>query len=455
MFEAAVTARIIWSRPKALFDPTPPSGTRCRRFHRQLAKAASSSKHARRSARDVFMTNLSLYLVESADMYPDGPALRCDGVTTTFSELADNAARFAAYLDHRGVHPGDRVGIMLTNRPEFATVFYGVLHAGAVVVPMDPLRNAREVAFVLTNTGARLLVFARSCWRAATAGALAAGVPPIGIGKHTLDQLTDDFLGRAWPVTRAKNDNAVILHTSPTTGVTEPSRGAQLTHSNLVSSQAVIARSLLNIGPDDVVLSCFPLFHASGMTYGLGATISSGATLALLPSFDPGRALEMVAAERVTVFAGLPAMYAAILDAVAAHNLDFGSLRVCISVGAAMPAEVLCRFEDELDCTVLEGYGLTETSGVACSNHPSAVRKVGSIGTPIDGVQMRVVDEHATEVPNGTPGEIQVCGHNVMEGYWNLPEATADAVVGGWFSTGDIGLVDEDGYFFIIARKSI
>ncbi len=398
------------------------------------------------------MTNTSLYLVESADMYPDGPALRCDGATTTFSELADNAARFAAYLAYRGLRPGDRVGVMLTNRPEFAMVFYGVLHAGAVVVPMDPLRSAREVAFVLTNTDARLLVFALSCWPAATAGALAAGVPPIGIGKHTLEQLTDDFLGRAWPVTRASNDNAVILHTSRTTGVP---KGAQLTHSNLASSQAVIARSLLNIEPDDVVLGCLPQFHAFGMTYGLGAAISSGATLALLPSFDPGRALEMVAAERVTVFEGLPAMYAAILGGVAGHDLDFGSLRLCISVGAAMPAEVLHRFEDEFDCTVLEGYGLPETSGVACSNRPSAIRKVGSIGTPIDGVQMRVVDEHATEVPAGTPGEIQVRGHNVMKGYWNLPEVTADAVVDGWFSTRDIGLVDQDGHFFIADRKNV
>jgi long-chain acyl-CoA synthetase len=341
---------------------------------------------------------------------------------------------------------------MLPNRPEFAMVCYGVLHAGAVVVPIDPLRSAREVEFFLTNTGARLLVFAPSCGAAATAGALAAGVSPIGIGKHTLEQLTGDFLGLAWPVTRAGNDNAVILHTS---GATRAPKGAQLTHSNLVNNQAVIARSLLDIGPDDVVLGCLPLFHAFGMTYGLGAAISTGATLALLPSFDPGRALEMAAAEQVTVFEGLPQMYTAILEAVADHDLDFGSLRVCISVGAAMPVEVLRRFEDKFDCAVLEGYGLPETSGVACSNHPNAIRKVGSIGTPIDGVQMRVVDEHATEVPTGTPGEIQVRGHNVMKGYWNFPEDTADAVVDGWFSTGDIGLVDEDGHFFIIARKNI
>jgi long-chain acyl-CoA synthetase len=398
------------------------------------------------------MTNLSLHLVESADMYPDGPALRCDGATTTFSELADNAARFAAYLGDRGLRPGDRVGVMLANRPEFAVVFYGVLHAGAVVVPMDPLRNAREVEFLLTNTGARLLVFAQSCRAAATAGARAAGVPPIGLGEHTLERLTGDFLGRAWPLTRASNDNAVILYTSSRTGAP---KGAQLTHSNLVSNQAVIARTLLNIGPDDVVLGCLPPFHAFGMTCGLVATISTGATLALLPRFDPGRALEMVAAERVTVFEGLPAMYAALLGTIAGHDQDSGSLRVCISAGAAMPVELLRRFQDKFDCTALEGYGLPETSGPACFNHPAAVRKVGSIGTPIVGVDMRVVDEHAGEVPTGTPGEIQVRGHNVMKGYWNLPEATVDAFVDGWFSTGDIGRVDEDGHFFIVAQKNI
>jgi len=398
------------------------------------------------------MTNSSLYLVESADMYPDGPALRCDGATTTFSELADNAARFAAYLRGRGLRPGDRVGVMLANRPEFAVVFYGVLHAGAVVVPMDPLRSAREVEFFLTNTGARLLVFAPSCAAAATAGALAAGVPPIGVGEHTLEQLTSGFLGQAWPVTRASNDNAVILYTSSAAGMP---KGTQLTHSNLVSNQAVIARRLLSIGPDDVVLGCLPLFHAFGMTCGLGAAVSSGATLALLPGFDPGRALEMIAAERVTVFEGRAPMFAAMLGVIAGRDLDFGSLRVCISQGAAMPVEVLRRFQNKFDCSVLEGYGLPETSGPACFNHPAGLRKLGSSGTPIDGVRMRVVDEHDTEVPTGTLGEIQVRGHNVMKGYWNSPEATADALVDGWFSTGDIGRVDADGYFFIAAPENL
>ena len=397
------------------------------------------------------MTNLSLHLVESADMYPDGPALRCDGATTTFSELADNAARFAAYLGDQGLGPGDRVGVMLSNRPEFAMVFYGVLHAGAVVVPIDPLQGASDVEFFLTNPGARLLVFAPACGAAATVGARAAGVPRIGVGENTLEQLTSSFLGHPWPVTRASDDNAVILHTVNTTGLP---KGAQLTHSNLACNQGVIARRLLSLGPDDVVMGCLPLSHAFGMTCGLAAAVSTGATLALLPTFEPGRALETFAAEQVTAFEGLPSMYAAMLAASAGHEPDFGSLRVCMSAGATMPVEMVRRFENTSDCTVLEGYGLSETSGPACFNRPAAPRKVGSIGTPIDGVQMRVVDEHATEVPTGTPGEIQVRGPNVMKGYWNLPEATAKAIVDGWLSTGDSGRVDEDGYFFIAAREN-
>ena len=396
------------------------------------------------------MTNLSLYLTESADMYPAGAALRCDGVTTTYAALADDVARFAAYLIDSGVKPGDRIGLMMGNRPEFAVVFYGVLHAGAVVVPMNPLQSSREVEFFLTNTDARMLFFAPQCAPAATAGALAADVPPVEVDERAIARLTAGFAGRARPVTRAADDNAVILHTSGTTGVP---KGAQLTHGNLVSNQAVTARSLLNLGPDDIVMGCLPLFHAFGMTCGLVASVSTGATLALLPRFDAGKALEMIAAEGVTVFEGVPTMYVAMLAVGDHDDLDFSSLRVCVSGGAAMPVDVLRRFEDKFGCIVLEGYGLSETSPAACFNHPGAVRKVGSIGTPIAGVQMRVVDEQGNEAPAGTPGEIQIRGHNVMKGYWNLPDATTAAISDGWFSTGDIGRVDEDGYFYIVDRK--
>jgi long-chain acyl-CoA synthetase len=395
------------------------------------------------------MTNLSLYLTESADMYPGAAALRCEGVTTTYSELADEAARFAAYLAEHDVRPGDRVGLMLGNRPEFAAVFYGILHAGAVVVPMNPLQSAREVEFFLNNTGASGLFYAPSFAAAATGGAAAAGVPAVDIDAARLQELIADFTGQPRPAARAGDDPAVILHTSGTTG--RP-KGAQLTHSNLASNQAVTARSLLKLGPDDTVMGCLPLFHAFGMTCGLVAAVSSGATLALLPRFDADKALEMIAAERVTVFEGVPTMYAAMLQ-TAPRDLDVSSLRVCISGGAAMPVDVLRRFEERFGCIVLEGYGLSETSPAACFNHPDAERKVGSIGTPIDGVQMRVVDEQGNEAPTDTSGEIQVRGHNVMKGYWNLPEATAAAITDGWFSTGDIGRVDADGYFYIVDRK--
>lgn len=398
------------------------------------------------------MTNLSLYLTESADMYPGAAAVRCERATMTYSELADLAARFAAYLFEQDVRPGDRVGVMLGNRPEFAAVFYGVLYAGAVVVPINPLQSAREVELFLGNTGARMLFFAPSCAPAATAGALAVDAPPVEVDGNTLEYLIDGFAGRSSPVSRATDHNAVILHTYDTTGVP---KGAQLSHGNLASTQAVTARSLLDLGPDDVVMECLPLFQALGMACGLVAAVCTGASLALLPRFDPGRALKTIAAEGVTVFEGLPDMYEAMLAVCDRYDLDFSSLRVCISGGAAMPHDLLRRFEDRFGCIVLEGYGLSDTSPAACFNHPGMARKVGSIGMPIEGVQMRVVDEDGNEVPVGTSGQVQLRGHNVITGYWNQPEATAAAIVDGWFRTDDIGRVDEDGYFYIVDRRKI
>jgi long-chain acyl-CoA synthetase len=235
------------------------------------------------------MTNLSLYLTESADMYPSAAALGCEGVTTTYSELADQAARFAAYVYEHDVRSGDRVGIMVGNRPEFAAAFYGVLHAGAVVVPLDPLRSAREVQLALMNTGARLLFCAPNCAPAATAAALAAGASPIELDYDRLDNLIGDFAGRPRPVSRADDDDAVILHAFGGTGAP---KGVQLTHGNLVSTQAVVARTVLDLGPEDVVLGCLPLCHAFGLTCELMAAVCTGSTLDLLPSFDPQRVLE-------------------------------------------------------------------------------------------------------------------------------------------------------------------
>jgi len=398
------------------------------------------------------MTNLSLYLTESADMYPGAAALRCEGATTTYSELADQAARFAAYVCEHDVQLGDRVGIMLGNRPEFAAAFYGVLHAGAVVVPLDPLRSAREVQLALSDSGARILFFAPSCAPAATAAALAAGTSPIELDYDVLDDLIGDFAGQPRPVSRATDDDAVILYTFAKTGAP---KGARLTHGNLVTTQAVIARNVLDLGPEDVVLGCLPLFHAFGLACGLMAAVCTGSTLGLLPGFDPRRALETVAAEHVSVMEAAPTMYTAMLGASDDCGVDFSSLRVCISGGPPMPGDTRRRYEERFGCIVLEGYGRSDSAPAACFNQPGKLRKVGSVGTPIKGVQMRVVDESGKEVPVGTIGELQVRGHNVMKGYWNQPEATAAAIVEGWLCSGDTGFVDEDGYLYIADRTEI
>jgi long-chain acyl-CoA synthetase len=330
------------------------------------------------------MPNLSFYLTDSAETHPEAVALRCQGETTTYAQLADLVYRFAEFLVHQGIRPGDRVGVMLPDRPEFVVLFYSVLHEGAVVVPMNPLQSAREVEFFLSNTSAKMLFFAPECAAAATAGALASGVRGFSIDSEALVRHAAGVAGFTRPLPRTADDTAVILHTSGTTGVP---KGAQLTHGNLSRNQAVVARSLLNLEPGDVVMGCLPLFHVFGMTCGLLSAASSGATLALLPRFDPAEALRMIAAERVTVFEGVPTMYTAMLAAADRDDVDVSSLRVCVSDGAAMPVEVLRALEERFGCTVLEGYGLSETSPEVCFNHPDSMRKFGSIGTPIDGVR--------------------------------------------------------------------
>jgi long-chain acyl-CoA synthetase len=201
-----------------------------------------------------------------------------------------------------------------------------------------------------------------------------------------------------------------------------------------------------------VVMGCLPLFHVFGLTCGLNATIASGSTLTLLPRFDPGKALEIIQRDRVTIFEGVPTMYAAMLHHTG-ERPDVSSLRLCVSGGAAMPVEVLRGFEEAFGCIILEGYGLSETSPVASFNHPDKVRKPGSIGTPIAGVEMRLIDVDGADVPPGEVGEIAIRGHNVMKGYWGRPDATAEAIQDGWFQTGDLARVDEDGYYYIVDRK--
>ncbi|MGW6199936.1 long-chain-fatty-acid--CoA ligase [Kribbella sp. NPDC055110] len=397
------------------------------------------------------MTNLSLNLSESAAMYPDHPAIRLDDDVLSYTALDDAASRVATLLQEYGVQPGDRVGLMLPNVPEFAIIFYGILRAGAVAVPMNPLLKRREVEYYLGDSGARVLFAWHEVADEAEAGAKAAGSELAPVAPQEFRELVAERRPLVNPASRDADDTAVILYTSGTTG--RP-KGAELTHAGLNTNQAVTARTLVLLGPDDVVMGCLPLFHVFGLTCGLNSAIANGSTLTLIPRFTPAKALEVIQRDRVTVFEGVPTMYAAMLGVPDREQYDVSTLRTCISGGAALPVEVLRGFEEAFGCIILEGYGLSETSPVASFNHPDAVRKPGSIGTPIEGVRMRVVDDKRQPVQPGEIGEIQIGGHNVMKSYWNKPEETAATIdADGWLSTGDMARQDEDGYFFIVDRK--
>ncbi|MGY1809598.1 long-chain fatty acid--CoA ligase [Blastococcus sp. SYSU D00669] len=395
------------------------------------------------------MGNLAQNLLDTAERHGDRPALRMDDAVLTYAEFRDAAARVAAFLAQRGIAPGDRVGMVLPNVVAFPVLFYGAQLAGAAVVPMNPLLKAREVEYYLRDSGARLVLAAEQVAQAATEAAATVGVEAIAVDPVLPEQaMAPDGLPEA--VERADDDPAVILYTSGTTG---PPKGAELTHAGLRSNARTTTETLLEAGPDDVIMGCLPLFHVFGLTCALNAGVLAGSLLTLVPRFDGAKALSVIGRDRVTVFEGVPTMFAAMLHAPEAGQADVSSLRLCVSGGSAMPVEVMRSFEETFGCIVLEGYGLSETSPVASFNHPHAERKPGSIGTPIRGVEMRLVDDDGRDVGRGDVGEIAIRGENVMTGYWGKPEETAKAIPDGWFRTGDLARQDTDGYFFIVDRK--
>src|ERR1700759_3598236 len=394
--------------------------------------------------------SLASLLTETAGRHADRPALKLDDTIVNYAVLNEGATRIAGLLKDRGLEPGDRVGIMLPNVPYFGVVYYGVLRAGGVVVPMNVLLKGREVEFYLSDSGARHLFAWHDFAEAAQAGAEAAGAEAILVKPGEFEQLVMNAPRAEEDDPRSGDDTAVILYTSGTTGTP---KGAELTHSNLVTNCLRGARELAGITEDDVILGALPLFHSFGQTCCLNGAVSAGACLTLIPRFDPAKALEIIARDRVTLFDGVPTMYHAMLNHPSRANADVSTLRMCISGGSAMPVEVMREFEDAFGAIILEGYGLSETSPVASFNPADRERKPGSIGTPIAGVEMKVVDDDGHEVPQGEVGEIVIRGYNVMKGYWHRPDATAETIRDGWLYTGDMARVDEDGYFFIVDRK--
>jgi long-chain acyl-CoA synthetase len=397
------------------------------------------------------MPNLAQNLTDTAARLPGNPAILLDDLAITYAELDRRSAAVAGALREQGVQPGDRIGLMLPNLPAFPALYYGILRAGGVVVPMNPLLKSREIEYYLSDSGAKLLITYADAVGEAKAGGDAAGAAVLTA--HPVSGIEGEPFTEV--VERADGDTAVILYTSGTTG--RP-KGAELTHANLARNADVTVRTLFELTPDDVIMGCLPLFHSFGQSCGMNTAVLAGACLTLIPRFDPGKALQVIGRDRVTIFEGVPTMYAAMLHHPDRAGADLSSLRLCVSGGSALPVEILHGFEDAFDTMILEGYGLSETSPVASFNHPHAVRKPGSIGTPIEGVEMKLVDLDGKDVPVGAGGlsdvgEIAIRGHNIMKGYWRNDDATAEAIPDGWFRSGDLARQDADGYFFIVDRK--
>jgi long-chain acyl-CoA synthetase len=396
------------------------------------------------------MTNLTGMLADTVAEHGDRTAIKLDDLEIPYTALAEGSARVAGLLRAKGVEPGDRVGVMLPNLPYFPFTFFGVLRAGAVVVPMNPLLKEREVAFHLKDSGSKVLVAWTQFAEPAQAGSDDAGAECIVVEPGGFEQM----LAGADPfddiVERDDDDTALILYTSGTTGTP---KGAELTHENLRAATQ-ISVDLVDAAPENVTFGALPLFHVFGLTSGLNSAVRVGGELTLLPRFEPGKALEIVQRDGVTTFLGVPTMYAAMLHHGDHDSFDTKSLDLCVSGGAAMPVEILRGFEEAFGCKVLEGYGMSETCAIAAFNRPDRERKPGSIGIPVPGVEMKVVGEDGNEVPQGEVGEILIRGPVVMKGYWNREDATAETIDSdGWLHSGDMATVDEDGFFFIVDRK--
>lgn len=394
------------------------------------------------------MTNLARNLVDAARRYPDRVALTQGEQRYTYAEFERLTQILAGHLRARGFGPGDRLSLSLPNIPAFPLAYYAALRLGCLVVPMNPLFKAREVEYYLRDAGAKLLIGMAN--PDTQAGAQAAGVDYLDVA--TIPALLGTPVEPVTEVVeRDGDDTAVLLYTSGTTG---SPKGAELRHANLDSNREVAARTLLEVTEADTLVGCLPLFHVFGMTAAMNVAVGAGACLALVPRFEPEAVLRTIEAEKATVFLGVPTMYGALLGAQPQVGADVSSLRVCISGGASLPVELMRKFEEAFDCVILEGYGLSETSPVASFNHPHSPRKPGSIGTPIEGVEMDLRTAEGGPTPPGEIGEIVIRGECLMRGYWNKPEATAAAIrEDGWFWSGDLATRDEDGYYFIVDRS--
>ena len=418
------------------------------------------------------MLNLATVLDYSVKDYADKTALVFGDKRFSYAQLDAVACQVANGLAGLDIGKGDKVALSCPNLPYFPMVYFGILKTGASVVPLNVLLKGREIAYHLKDSEAKAylcfqgtpeLPMAEEGWAGFNEApgcehfwvitADPASASPVE-GAATMGQL----IGSQAPVfetaATSAEDTAVILYTSGTTGFP---KGAELSHANMTMN-ALGSRDLAQLTQDDVHLIVLPLFHSFGQTVLMNAGLSMGNTLVLIPRFTPDGVLGAMQAEKVTVFAGVPTMYWAMLTFEDPENkIDIPTiarnLRVGVSGASSLPLEIIRGIQEKYGIAIMEGYGLSETSPVATFNLPHKERKPGSVGTPIWGIEVKVFDPDNQEVPTGEVGEIVIRGNNVMKGYYNKPEATAEAFQGTtWFHTGDLGRMDADGYLFIVDR---
>ncbi|WP_328403352.1 long-chain-fatty-acid--CoA ligase [Nocardia sp. NBC_00403] len=389
--------------------------------------------------------SLASILAEQARRRPHHVALIEGARRITFVELWEQARAQANALIALGVRPGDRVGLMGPNTADFPRAYYAILAAGAVVVAVHPLLTAEEAEYVLRDSGTQLLLCHEQFASVGLEAAQRAGIDCLD-PKSLAAQPIAAF------ISRRPMDTAVVFYTSGTTG--RP-KGAELSHLNMVMCATVNAFDANEVRRDDVALGALPLFHVFGQTVSMNSTWRAGATLVLQPRFTAAEAISLMIAEGVNTFHGVPTMYVGLIEA-AREAPALPKLRLCISGGASLPQTVLDAFENTFDASVLEGYGLSETSPTATVNQPQLTPKAGTVGHPVWGVDVEIADPDVRDrielLPTGTIGEVVIRGHNLFNGYIGRPDATAEVMVDGWFRSGDLGRKDTDGYLTIVDR---
>lgn len=391
-----------------------------------------------------------------AEQNPEAPFLFFKSDVFSRRELLDAVLQAAGELNSAGIRKGDRVALLLPNGPEFIVYYFASMELGAIAVPVNTALKAPEIAFILKDSGAKAVLLGpahydlsedlrRDCPELIVTQKIEAGKSKQA---QTRQNETDGIDGKEG--SPRGEDPAAIIYTSGTTGFP---KGAVLSHANYLADAGQLV-SAIGMNGNDRFLCFLPLFHVNGQVVTLLSPLLAGGSIVLMERFAPKEFFELLSRHRCTAFSGVPSVYAVLLNLSDSSRYDLSSLRFCICGAAPMPVEVFEKFEAKFKAHILEGYGLSEgTCASSVNPPPPGPRKVGSIGLPLKGQEMKIVGEQDQELPDGSVGEIVVRGPTVMKGYWNNPGATADAIRGEWLHTGDLGLMDKDGYFFIVGRK--